>query len=140
MNAKATSLSLVLIISSLPATPSEIASDFAFNWALYPFEPQVKKSLLLGVVSTTSALVNVITQLQCNHSICLNVITQAHLINCKNLRLTFPSYFAVHSVYGPMGRDVETLITFMRTMMVPYMWELDPAIVPIPFREEVRVQ
>ena len=37
-----------------------------------------------------------------------------------------------------MGHDVETLITFMRAMMVPYMWKLDPVAIPMPFREEVQ--
>ena len=43
----------------------------------------------------------------------------------------------VYSVYGPMGHDVDTLVEFLRAMMVPYMWKLDPAVVPIPFRDEV---
>ena len=43
----------------------------------------------------------------------------------------------VYSVYGPMAHDVDTLVEFLRAMMVPYMWKLDPSLVPMPFREEV---
>ena len=56
---------------------------------------------------------------------------------CVHLRQVSTFCILVYSVYGPLGHDVDTLVEFLRAMMVPYMWKLDPAIVPIPFRDEV---
>ena len=38
---------------------------------------------------------------------------------------------------GPIGRDVDTLVLAMRSLLVPYMFQLDTSVPPIPFREEV---
>uniref|UniRef100_A0A2C9JQX8 Amidase domain-containing protein n=1 Tax=Biomphalaria glabrata TaxID=6526 RepID=A0A2C9JQX8_BIOGL len=43
----------------------------------------------------------------------------------------------VPSAYGPMGRDVTTLIDFMEAVICPEMFSLDPHVTPIPFRHEL---
>jgi len=46
--------------------------------------------------------------------------------------------FSVSATTGPMAAEVEGLVSFMKCILVPKMFELDPAIPPIPFRNEVK--
>lgn len=46
--------------------------------------------------------------------------------------------FPVSSSFGPMACDVDSLVTVMRALLVPYMFELDGAVPPLPFNDEVR--
>lgn len=46
-------------------------------------------------------------------------------------------FFTVESTLGPMAQDVEALVLTMKALLVPYHWELDPTIAPLPFRDEV---
>ena len=43
----------------------------------------------------------------------------------------------VIAVSGPLCRDLEGLILIMKAQLVPLMHELDPAVPPIPFNNEV---
>lgn len=43
----------------------------------------------------------------------------------------------VEGAFGPLARDVESLVIMMKALLVPYMFELDPCLPPVPFREEV---
>ena len=38
---------------------------------------------------------------------------------------------------GPMARDMDGLVTMTRCLLVPLMYELDPLIPPLPFKEEI---
>ncbi|XP_064606675.1 fatty-acid amide hydrolase 1-like [Liolophura sinensis] len=53
----------------------------------------------------------------------------------------FPSFYsgetAIENTLGPMARDVETLALTMKALLVPYHWELDPTIAPLPFQDQV---
>ena len=44
---------------------------------------------------------------------------------------------SVLSSYGPMARDVETLVQALKALCVDYMYELDPTIPKMPFKDEV---
>jgi fatty acid amide hydrolase len=44
---------------------------------------------------------------------------------------------AVSGTVGPMARDVDSLVTMMRVMTSPDMFQLDPSLPVIPFQEEV---
>ena len=41
------------------------------------------------------------------------------------------------STIGPMARDMDGLVTMTRCLLVPLMYELDPLIPPLPFKEEI---
>ncbi|KAH9523685.1 hypothetical protein Btru_040656, partial [Bulinus truncatus] len=43
----------------------------------------------------------------------------------------------VPSAYGPMGRDVTSIVHFMKAVIGPEMFSLDPLVTPIPFRHEL---
>lgn len=43
----------------------------------------------------------------------------------------------VLSSWGPLGQDVESLILFMKSVLVPNMYHLDPVLPVMPFRDEV---
>ncbi|XP_076440415.1 fatty-acid amide hydrolase 1-like [Babylonia areolata] len=43
----------------------------------------------------------------------------------------------VSGVVGPMARDVDSLVVMTRVMASPDMWELDPALPPLPFQEQL---
>ncbi|XP_076441031.1 vitamin D3 hydroxylase-associated protein-like [Babylonia areolata] len=43
----------------------------------------------------------------------------------------------VSGVVGPMTRDVDSLVVMTRVMASPDMWELDPALPPLPFQEQL---
>lgn len=43
----------------------------------------------------------------------------------------------VLSTPGPLGRDVDSLVLAMRAVLCPYMFQLDPEVPPIPFRNEI---
>jgi len=48
--------------------------------------------------------------------------------------------FTVKAAQGPIARDVHTLMTVMKALLVPYLFELDPTVPPILFRDKVRFQ
>ena len=52
-----------------------------------------------------------------------------------------PNFFLslVVSAYGPMARDVDSLIRMMRAILCQYHFDLDKTIPPLPFNEEVRL-
>ncbi|XP_076441093.1 fatty-acid amide hydrolase 1-like [Babylonia areolata] len=43
----------------------------------------------------------------------------------------------ISGVVGPMARDVDSLVVMTRVMASPDMWELDPALPPLPFQEQL---
>ncbi|GFO21154.1 fatty-acid amide hydrolase 1 [Plakobranchus ocellatus] len=38
---------------------------------------------------------------------------------------------------GPMGRDVTSVVQFMRAVLAPELWAREPLVPPLPFRQEV---
>ena len=45
--------------------------------------------------------------------------------------------FAVKVAYGPMARDIDTLVLGFKSVVVPKMWELDPFVPRMPFDSKV---
>ena len=45
--------------------------------------------------------------------------------------------FAVKVAYGPMARDIDTLVLGFKSVLVPKMWELDPFVPRMPFDSKV---
>lgn len=43
----------------------------------------------------------------------------------------------IPSTFGPMACDVDSLVTVMRALLVPYMFELDNTVPPLPFNEQM---
>lgn len=46
-------------------------------------------------------------------------------------------HLVVAPTTGPMARDVTSLVAFMKSVLVPDLWTIDPTAPPMPFREEV---
>lgn len=58
----------------------------------------------------------------------LSLKTCEEIIHGQNLILATP---------GPMGKDVDSIVLAMRALLCPHMFQLDPAVPPIPFRNEI---
>ncbi|XP_064617239.1 fatty-acid amide hydrolase 1-like [Liolophura sinensis] len=57
-------------------------------------------------------------------------------------RFSYLGYFPIMQTIvapttGPMARDVTSLVAFMRAVLVPDLWTIDPTTPPMPFREEI---
>lgn len=46
-------------------------------------------------------------------------------------------FILVQSSWGPLGRDVNSLVVFLKALLVPEMHRLDPALPVMPFKDEV---
>ena len=44
---------------------------------------------------------------------------------------------SVTATVGPMARDVDTIVMAMRALCCDKMFELDPHVIPVKFRDEV---
>ena len=54
-----------------------------------------------------------------------------------SLDLELGFFFSVLPCYGPLAKDVDSLVILMRALLVPYMFELDPKVPPLIFDEQV---
>lgn len=55
----------------------------------------------------------------------------------KSLIWIFALVSTVKSAAGMLSRDVDGVAMAMRALLCQYMFDLDPTVPPIPFREEV---
>ncbi|XP_070557736.1 vitamin D3 hydroxylase-associated protein-like [Ptychodera flava] len=60
-----------------------------------------------------------------------------HRISTKGVRVGRPGIKGVSSTPGPMARDVDSLVLFMRALLVPEMFELDSSVPPLVFNDQV---
>ncbi|XP_078575872.1 fatty-acid amide hydrolase 1-like [Branchiostoma floridae x Branchiostoma japonicum] len=61
----------------------------------------------------------------------------AYRISPKGFKSSSPGQQGVVSAPGLLARDVDSLALGMKALLVPDMFQLDPLVVPIPFRQEV---
>ena len=57
----------------------------------------------------------------------------------RNLMHILIPFYIVCSSYGPLGKDVDSLVIAMKAMCVPEMSLLDPTIPYKPFNMEVNI-
>ena len=103
--------------------------------------PSVSSTFAPGGISGTNWLVNRLIII-CRKLYCTIQYQRVFMtpFGCSlTLRVLFAS-FTVPIVLGPMARDVDTLVTAMKALLVPLMFQLDRAVPPITFRDEVRHQ
>ncbi|XP_067846150.1 fatty-acid amide hydrolase 1 [Heptranchias perlo] len=55
----------------------------------------------------------------------------------KGCRISVPGQKAVYSAVGPLARDVDSLALFMKALLCEDMFQLDPTVPPLPFKDEV---
>lgn len=56
---------------------------------------------------------------------------------CMKARFELFALVSVKSASGMLSRDVDGVTMAMRALLCQYMFDLDPTVPPIPFREEV---
>ncbi|XP_035699504.1 fatty-acid amide hydrolase 1-like isoform X2 [Branchiostoma floridae] len=60
-----------------------------------------------------------------------NRLSKQGYFNCS------PGQQGLTGTCGPMARDVDSLVLVMKALLVPDMFQLDPLVPPIPFRQEL---
>ncbi|XP_035699503.1 fatty-acid amide hydrolase 1-like isoform X1 [Branchiostoma floridae] len=60
-----------------------------------------------------------------------NRLSKQGYFNCS------PGQQGLTGTCGPMARDVDSLVLVMKALLVPDMFQLDPLVPPIPFRQEI---
>ncbi|XP_078574946.1 vitamin D3 hydroxylase-associated protein-like [Branchiostoma floridae x Branchiostoma japonicum] len=61
----------------------------------------------------------------------------ANRLSKKGYFTAAPGQQGLVSTCGPMARDVDSLVLVMKALLVPDMFQLDPLVPPIPFRQEI---
>ncbi|XP_019645535.1 PREDICTED: fatty-acid amide hydrolase 1-like [Branchiostoma belcheri] len=61
----------------------------------------------------------------------------AYRLSPKGFKSSSPGQQGVVSAPGLLARDVDSLALGMKTLLVPDMFQLDPLVIPVPFRQEI---